>query len=74
MQDREFTKGVVYVNSSKGASVRGRPPVTEGNREEEYWRERNGGEMVLAREACKDKDKWRLFYCGHTLDGGSQKE
>lgn len=63
MQDWEFTSRV-YDSAIKGDGVSERPPVTWANRMEEYWGEKNRGRihgMVYAKEACKERDKWRLF-------------
>lgn len=46
MHEEEFTRKV-YDSIIKVAVVRGKPPVTWANREEEYWREMMEACMVL---------------------------
>ncbi len=65
--------GRVYVSETEGGSVRGRPPVT--------WRERvHAGvcqgeaegslrNLEKARRECQDRERWKLFCCGHPLVG-----
>ncbi len=62
----------VYVGEVEGGNVRGRPSVKWGDRVQEYVRER--GEASLrnleqARRQCQDRERWKLFCCGHPLVG-----
>lgn len=68
MLDQEFTKKG-YDSMIKRDGGRGRP--LWGNREEEHWRETNGGRLQgMGREACMSGG----FCWGHDLDGSSWME
>ena len=32
------------------------------------------GRIELARRECLDRERWRLFCCGHLLEAGFQRE
>ncbi len=62
----------VYVSEIEGENVRGRPPVKWRDRVQEYVRERSEGSsrnFEQARGECQDREKWKLFCCGHPLVG-----
>ncbi len=59
-----------YVSEIGGGIVRGRPPVKCRDWVQEYVTER--GEVSLrnleqARGECRDRERWKLFCCGHPL-------
>ncbi len=59
-----------YVRESVGPSSRGRSPARWRDRVKEYMCERGatrGGGLDQARRGHLDRERWRLFYCGHTL-------
>ncbi len=75
MWSEEFVKKV-YVSESVGPSRRGRLPGRWRNRVKKYICEsatREGG-LDPARRECLDRERWRLFYRGHTLRERSQTE
>ncbi len=54
----------------EGGNVRGRPPVKWRDRVQEYVRERDEGSLrslEQARGECQDRERWKLFCCGHPL-------
>ncbi len=56
----------------EGGNVRGRPPVKWRDRVQEYVRERGGGSLRNLEQAwreCQDRERWKLFCCGHPLVG-----
>ncbi len=67
----------VYESELKGPNRRGRPLGRWKDRVEEYLGERgiNGkGVLEQARRECLDRERWRHFFCGHTLRGDFWKE
>ncbi len=71
MNSEEFVKKV-YMGEMKGPSRRGRPLGRWKDRVKEYMSERGGLEQ--ARSECVDKERWRLFCCGHPLGRCSWRE
>ncbi len=72
----EFVKKV-YVSESVGPTSRGRPPGRWRDRVKEYMCESGAtreGELDQARRECLDRERWRLFYRGHTLESCSWRE
>ena len=64
-KSEEFVKKV-FVSETEGPRRKGRPVV----RWKEYMHERGadrGGMIEQARRECVDRERWRLFCCGHTL-------
>ncbi len=62
----------VYMSMVDMVGARGRPVVKCVDRMLEYVREMGERRMTglqHARRECKDRNKWRLFYCGHPLGG-----
>ncbi len=62
----------------EGGNVTGRPPVKWRDRVQEYVRERERGEGSLrnpeqARRECQDRERWKLFCCGHPLVGAPRR-
>ncbi len=56
----------------EGGNVRGQPPVKWRDRVQEYVRERGEGSLrnlEQARRECQDRERWKLFCCGHPLVG-----
>ncbi len=71
MEEGKMT-GRVYMSETEGGNVRGRPPVKWRDRVQEYVRERGEGSLrnlEQARRECQDRERWRLFCCGHPLVG-----
>ncbi len=71
MDERELTKRIYRIKID-AENVRGRPHIKWEDRVMEYVREREdagvrGLEDVRVR--CMDRCKWRLFCCGHPLEG-----
>ncbi len=69
MEESKMTRRV-YVSAIEGGNVRRQPPVKWRDRVQEYIRER--GERFLrnleqARGECQDRERWKLFCCGHPL-------
>ncbi len=75
MEGSKMTRRV-YMSEIEGGNVRGRPPVKWRDRVQEYVRER-GGESLRnleqARRECQDRERWKLFCCGHPLVGASRR-
>ncbi len=62
----------VYMSEIEGGNVRGQSPVKWRDRVQEYVRERGEGSLrkpEQARRECLDKERWKLFCCGHPLVG-----
>ncbi len=62
----------VYMSEIEGGNVRGRPPVKWRDRAQEYVRERGEGSLrnlEQARRECHNRERWKLFCCGHPLVG-----
>ncbi len=62
----------VYVSEIEGENVRGRPPVKWRDRVQEYVKERGEGSLRNLEQAkgeCWDRERWKLFCCGHPLVG-----
>ncbi len=73
MRSEEFLKKV-HVSESMGPSSRGRPLRRWRDGVKEYMCERGasrGGRRDQARRECLDRERWRLFCRGHTLEGRS---
>ncbi len=71
MEESRMTRRV-YVSEIEGGNVRGRPPVKWRDRVQEYVRERGEGSLgnlEQARRECQDRERWKLFCCGHCLVG-----
>ncbi len=71
MEENKMTRRV-YVSEIEGGNVRGRPPLKWRDRVQEYVRERGGGSLrslEQARRECQDRERWKLFCCGHPLVG-----
>ncbi len=69
--ESEMTKRV-YMSMVDEVGARGQLPVNWGDRVLEYVRERGERRMrglEHVRRECKDRNKWRLFCCGHPLTG-----
>ncbi len=70
IEESKMTKKV-HVSEIEGVmNVRGRPPVKWRIRCRSYVRERGGGflrNLEQARRECQDRERWRLFYHGHSL-------
>ncbi len=67
----------VYMSESVGPSSKGRPPGRWRGRVKEYICERGatrGGKLDQARRECLDRESWRLFCCGHPLEGCAWRE
>ena len=61
----------VYVSEIVGPRRRGRPIVGWKDRVKKYMHERvvNRGEGIeLARKECVDRERWKLFCRGHSLE------
>ncbi len=71
--ERDEESGVVkkvYVSQSVGTNSRGRPSGRERGRVKEYMCERGatrGRGLDQASKECLDRERWRLFWCGHIL-------
>ena len=63
----------VYVSEIEGPSRRGRPVVRWKDLVKEYMHEIGTG-LEQARMECLDRDRWRLYYCGHPLGGRYVRE
>ncbi len=76
MGSEEFVKKV-YMGESVGNNNRRRSPGRWRDRVKEYLCERGatrrGGLDQVERE-CLDRERWRIFCCGHPLGGRSQRE
>ncbi len=61
----------VYVSEIEGGNVRGRPPVKWRDGLQEYVRERGGASLRNLEQVrwCPDRERWRIFCCGHPLVG-----
>ncbi len=62
----------VYVNEIAGGNVRGRPPVKWRDRVQGFVRERGEGSLRNIEQAkgeCQNRERWKLFFCGHHLVG-----
>ncbi len=62
----------VYVSEIERGNVRGRPSVKWRDRVQKYVRERGEGSLrnlQQAREECRDRERWKLFFHGHPLVG-----
>ncbi len=71
MEESKMTRRM-YVSEIEEGNVRGQPPVKWRDRVQEYVRE--SGERFLrnleqARRECQDRERWKLFCCGHPLVG-----
>ncbi len=76
MGNEEFVKKV-HMGESAGPSSRGRPPGRWRDRVEEYMCESGatrGGGLDQARIECLDRERWKLFCHGHTLEGHSRRK
>ncbi len=76
MNSEEFVKKV-YLIEIEGPGKRGRPLGRWKDRVKEYMSERSatrGGGLEQARRECLDRERWRLFCCGHPLGGRSRTE
>ncbi len=76
MGREEFVKKV-YMSESVGPNSRGRPLVRWRDRVKEYMCERGatrGGGLDQGRGECLNRERWRLFCCGHTLGGRPWRE
>ena len=65
-----------YVNEIKGLR-RGSPVKRWKDQVKEYMHERGDDKKVgllQARKKCVDRERWRLFYRGHSLVGRFQSE
>ena len=74
MGNEEFVFHKVYMSESVGTDSRGRPPGRWRDRIKEYMCERGAtreGGLDQAGRECLDRERWRLFCCGHTLGGHS---
>ncbi len=64
----------VYEGRIEGGGIRERPPVKQINRVSEYWSERVGSSMIeCAEKECQNRERWRLFCCGHPLEESSRE-
>ncbi len=71
MDERELTKRI-YRSKVDAGNVRGRPPIKWEDRVMEYVRLREDARMKgleYMRVRYMDRCKWRLFCCGHPLEG-----
>ncbi len=62
----------VYVSEIEGGNVRGRPTEKWRDRMQEYITEKGEGSLINLEEArgeCRDRERWKLFCCGHLLVG-----
>ncbi len=76
MRSEEFVKKV-YMSESVGPSSRGKSRGGWRDRVKEYMCERGaarGERLDQAKRECLDRERWRLFCCGHTLGGCSWRE
>ncbi len=76
MGSEEFVKKV-YMSESVGSNCRGRPPGRWRDRVKEYMCERDAtrrGGLDQAKRECLDRERWRLFCCGHPLGEHSWRE
>ncbi len=76
MRSEEFVKKV-YMSKSMGPNSRGRPPGRWRDRVKEHMCERGatrGGRLDQASRKCLDRERWKLFCCGHPLGGCSQRK
>ncbi len=76
MGSEEFVKKV-YMSESVGPNSRRRPPGRWRDRVNEYMCERDTtrrGELDQAKKEHLDKERWRLFCCGHPLGEHSLRE
>ncbi len=76
MKNKEFVKKV-YISELEDAKGRGRPIGRWKNGVKEYLNKRGvGGGVRLerARKECIDRERWRSFCHGHTLEGHSRRE
>ncbi len=67
MGREEFVRKV-YVSGGVGPNSRGRPPGRWRDRVKEYMCERGagrGGGLDQVRRECLDRERGRLFCCGH---------
>ncbi len=66
----------MYFSSVKGLSRRERPSERWEARVNEYSSEREvmGNGLERVRRECMDRDRWRLFCCGHPLGGSETSE
>ncbi len=58
----------VYVSEKEVENIRGGPPVKWRDRVQEYVKERGEGSLrnlEHARRECQDRERWKLFCCGH---------
>ncbi len=66
----------MYMSESVGSSSRDRLPGRWRERVKEYMCERGatrGGRLDQARRECLDRERWRLFWRGHSLGGRSRE-
>ncbi len=71
MEEGKMTRRV-YLSGVEGENVRGRPSLKWRDMVQEYVRERGEGSLrnlEQARRECKDRERWKLFCCGHPLVG-----
>ncbi len=71
MEEGKITRRV-YMSEIEGGNVRGRPPVKWRDRMQEYVSERGEGSLRNLEQVsgeCQDREKWKLFCCGHSLVG-----
>ncbi len=62
--------------TSQNVRNRGQPPVKWWDRVLEHVRGRGEGflrNLEQARRECHDREKWKLFCCGHPLVGTSSR-
>ncbi len=75
MEEGKMTRRV-YVSEIEGEHVKGRPSVKWRDRVQKYVRERGEGSLrnlEQARRECQDREKWKLFCCGHPLVGAPRR-
>ncbi len=71
MEENKMTRRG-YVSEIEGGNVRGRPPLKWTDRVREYVRERGERSLRNLEQAwgeCQDRERWKLFCCGHPLVG-----
>ncbi len=74
MEEGKMTRRV-YVSEIEGGNVRGRPPVKWRDRVQDNVRERGEGSLRnlgQAKGEYQDRERWKLFCCGHPLVGASR--
>ena len=66
----------VYVSEIEDPRRRGRPVIRRKDKVKEYMHERDANRRGIeqARMECVDRERWRLFCCGHPIGGCFQRE